>query len=193
MNENATEFVSRLTMTRDGPDALRMPGEKIMTADTAYEWRKGLRNHGTCLVFTNGCFDLLHRGHVEYLFQARRVGGALMVAVNSDASIRRIKGPDRPIIEQQDRVFMLASLEAVDAVVVFEEDTALQTIAAIQPDIYVKGGDYTADTINQQERRLVQSMGCRIVLVPEVQGFSTTALVGRIRRTENRVEKDTGE
>lgn len=180
-------------MTRDGPDALRMPGEKIMTADTAYEWRKGLRNHGTCLVFTNGCFDLLHRGHVEYLFQARRVGGALMVAVNSDASIRRIKGPDRPIIEQQDRVFMLASLEAVDAVVVFEEDTALQTIAAIQPDIYVKGGDYTADTINQQERRLVQSMGCRIVLVPEVQGFSTTALVGRIRRTENRVEKDTGE
>ncbi|MEK8029257.1 D-glycero-beta-D-manno-heptose 1-phosphate adenylyltransferase [Ideonella sp. DXS29W] len=131
-------------------------------------------------VFTNGVFDVLHRGHVSYLAAARALGERLIVAVNSDASARRLgKGPDRPLNREMDRAYLLASLESVDAVLLFEEDTPLAVLAQLKPAIYVKGGDY--DMAQLAETPLVQSWGGRSLALPFVDGFSTTALVRRIR------------
>lgn len=140
--------------------------------------RFGRPRTGT-LVFTNGCFDLLHRGHVEYLDRARRLGDALMVGLNTDASVRRIKGDARPLVGQEDRAVVLAGLESVDAVVLFEEETPRSLIAAILPDVLVKGGDYrTEDVVGREE---VLAAGGRVEVVPLVEGYSTTNLIERIR------------
>ena len=133
-------------------------------------------------VFTNGVFDVLHRGHVVYLGQARALGGSLIVALNTDASAKRLgKGPDRPLNNEQDRAIMLAALGAVDLVTWFEEDTPQQLIAAIRPDILVKGGDY--DMSKLPETALMASWGGRALALPFVDGYSTTALVKKIRST----------
>lgn len=129
------------------------------------------------LVFTNGCFDILHRGHVEYLAAAREMGDALVVAVNSDASVCRLKGPDRPINPQDDRAMVLAALQAVDAVTIFGEDTPGELIARLLPDVLVKGGDYTADAVVGAAD--VIAAGGEVAIVPLVPGRSTTNILRR--------------
>jgi len=141
-----------------------------------------MRHSGRKLVVTNGCFDLLHLGHVTYLENARNQGDALLVGVNGDAAVRELKGADRPINEEAERAAVLASLESVDAVCVFAERTATRFLAAAKPDIYVKGGDYTLETLNVEERRTVEQAGGRIVIIPFVPGKSTTALLQKITR-----------
>ncbi len=139
-----------------------------------------MRASGSKLVVTNGCFDVLHLGHVTYLQQARQLGDKLLVGLNGDESVRQLKGPGRPVNPEGDRAGILAALEAVDAVTIFAEKSALSFLARAQPDIYIKGGDYTLDTINQQERRLVEQAGGRIVILPFVAGKSTTAFLKKL-------------
>jgi D-beta-D-heptose 7-phosphate kinase/D-beta-D-heptose 1-phosphate adenosyltransferase len=136
------------------------------------------------LVVTNGCFDVLHLGHVTCLQQARDQGDALLVGVTSDVGVRALKGPARPLNNQQDRAAVLAALESVDAVCLFSEPDARAFLQAARPDIYVKGGDYTLDTINQDERRLLEQLGVRIVILAAVPGKSTSALVQKIQAEE---------
>ena len=132
------------------------------------------------VVFTNGVFDVLHRGHVTYLAQARELGASLVVALNSDASARRLgKGPDRPLNNEQDRAAMMAALESVSLVTWFDEDTPLDLISELRPGVLVKGGDY--DMSKLAETRLVESYGGRALAIPFVAGYSTTALVSKIR------------
>ena len=156
--------------------------EKLLSSDKLTVWRAARRASGQRVVVTNGCFDILHRGHVTYLEAARRQGDVLLIGLNADASVRQIKGPNRPINNEEDRAAVLAALECVDAVVIFREPTALQLLKTVQPDIYAKGGDYTLDTINQEERRLVEGMGGKVVVLPGVPGRSTTALLERIAK-----------
>ena len=132
------------------------------------------------VVFTNGVFDVLHRGHVTYLAQARALGASLVVALNTDASARQLgKGPDRPLNNEQDRAVTMAALESVSLVTCFDEDTPLELIGELRPAVLVKGGDY--DMARLPESHLVQSWGGKALAIPFVQGYSTTALVSRIR------------
>jgi len=130
------------------------------------------------IVFTNGVFDLLHRGHVEYLEEARALGDHLVVGVNSDASVRRIKGPERPLVPAAERAELLAALACVDLAIVFEDDTPERLIREVEPDVLVKGGDWTPDRIVGRE--FVESRGGRVLNVPLRGGLSTTALIERI-------------
>ena len=131
-------------------------------------------------VFTNGVFDVIHRGHVVYLAQARALGGSLVVALNTDASAKRLgKGPDRPLNNEADRAVVIAALESVSLVTWFDEDTPLQLISELKPDLLVKGGDYDMQTL--AETKIVEAYGGRALAIPFVDGYSTTALVGRIR------------
>jgi D-glycero-beta-D-manno-heptose 1-phosphate adenylyltransferase len=133
------------------------------------------------LVFTNGVFDVLHRGHVSYLHAARQLGGSLIVAINTDASARGLgKGPERPLNQAADRALVLAGLAAVDAVTFFDEPTPCALLARVRPELYVKGGDYDMETL--EETRLVRSWGGHALAIAFVQGYSTTALVRSIRR-----------
>ena len=154
--------------------------QKIIAWDRLPEWRAAMRASGRRLVVTNGCFDLLHVGHVTYLEAARNQGDALLVGVNGDAGVRGLKGPGRPVNAESDRAAVIAALESVDAVCVFEDPTATRFLAAARPDIYVKGGDYTLESLNQQERRAVEQGGGAIVILPLVAGKSTTATLKRI-------------
>ena len=154
--------------------------EKIIAWESLPTWRTAIRARGLKLVVTNGCFDLLHAGHVTYLETARNFGDALLVGLNGDASVRELKGPGRPVNAEQDRAAVLAALECVSGVCIFAEKRATRFLAAAQPDIYVKGGDYTADTLDQDERRTVEQAGGRIVIVPMVPGKSTTTLLTRM-------------
>ncbi|ONI79974.1 hypothetical protein ALI144C_24995 [Actinosynnema sp. ALI-1.44] len=131
------------------------------------------------IVFTNGCFDILHRGHVEYLKQAKRLGDVLIVAVNDDASVSRLKGPARPVNTVSDRSAVLDGLSSVDHVVEFGEDTPIRLIELVRPDVYVKGGDYTPDRL--PEAAVVRSWGGEVVVVGHVADRSTTAVIDRIR------------
>ena len=134
------------------------------------------------VVFTNGVFDVLHRGHVTYLAHARELGASLVVAINTDASARRLgKGPGRPLNREDDRAAMLAALESVSMVTFFDEDTPLQLVRQLQPAVLVKGGDYDMDTL--EEARFVIGQGGRALAIPFVDGYSTTAFVNRIRAT----------
>lgn len=139
-------------------------------------WRASVRGR---VVFTNGVFDLLHPGHVDVLLGARRRGEALVVGVNSDESVRRLKGPERPIRSAPERCYVLAALEAVDAVVVFDEDTPRELINALRPDVLVKGGDYTESTI--VGAREVRERGGEVVVIPLTPGHSTTSTIERLR------------
>lgn len=156
--------------------------DKIIAWNELPAWRKRLRASGKQLVVTNGCFDLLHLGHVTYLEKARNFGDALLLGVNGDDAVRGLKGPGRPVNSESDRAAVLAALQSVDGVCIFTDTTAVKFLASAQPDIYVKGGDYTLETLNQDERRAVESAGGRIVLVPFVPGKSTTGLLEKISR-----------
>jgi rfaE bifunctional protein nucleotidyltransferase chain/domain len=150
-----------------------------MTRNEAGRYAATLRDRGQTVVFTNGVFDLLHPGHVRYLTQARQLGDALIVGVNADSSVRRNKGPGRPITPESERAELLAGLECVDAVVLFEEDTPAAIISAIEPDVLVKGADWPADQI--VGRDTVEGRGGRVVRIAIEEGFSTTAIVEKVR------------
>ena len=149
---------------------------KVMTWDEARAWRE--RAEGR-VVFTNGVFDLLHPGHVDVLTAARRAGDALVVGLNADASVRRLKGPDRPVRGEVERAYVLAALAAVDVVVVFEQDTPLELIRLLAPDVLVKGGDYTEATIVGAPD--VRARGGDVLVVPLTPGHSTTSTIARLR------------
>ena len=146
-----------------------------MTTDGAARWRQ----RSGRVVFTNGVFDLLHPGHVDILSAARALGDALVVGVNTDDSVRRLKGPGRPVRNENDRAHVLAALEVVDAVVLFDEDTPLELIRALWPDVLVKGGDYTVDTVVGAQD--VMQRGGDVVIIPLTPGHSTTGTVDRMR------------
>lgn len=156
--------------------------EKVIAWEKLSTWRAGLRTQGKRLVVTNGCFDLLHLGHVTYLETARNQGDALLIGLNSDASVRELKGPARPVNSESDRAAVIAALESVSGVCIFTDRTATRFLQAAQPDIYIKGGDYTLETLNQDERRAVEAAGGRIIIIPFVPGKSTTGLLEKISR-----------
>ncbi|HXE75675.1 MAG TPA: D-glycero-beta-D-manno-heptose 1-phosphate adenylyltransferase [Candidatus Xenobia bacterium] len=157
-----------------------MSAEKILSRDALIIRRRQWKDNGKRVVFTNGCFDLLHVGHVRLLQQARAEGDALVVGLNSDASVQRLKGAGRPLVAQADRAELLAALECVDAVTIFEEDTPRELIAAVLPDVLVKGGDWAADRIVGREE--VEANGGKVVVVPYVEGHSTSALIEKLRK-----------
>ena len=157
------------------------PGDKVMTWARAAEWRAAQRGR---VVFTNGVFDLLHPGHVDVLLGARRRGDLLVVGVNSDASVRRLKGPERPVRREVDRCYVLAALAMVDAVVLFDQDTPLELIRALRPDVLVKGGDYTVDTIVGAAD--VTGWGGEVAVIPLTPGQSTTSIIERLRASGSR-------
>jgi D-beta-D-heptose 7-phosphate kinase/D-beta-D-heptose 1-phosphate adenosyltransferase len=151
----------------------------VLTLDQAAALADSLRRQGKSVVFTNGVFDLLHPGHVRYLKEARQQGDALIVGVNSDRSVRAIKGPTRPITAEAERAEILAALAVVDAVVIFDEDTPHAIIARLKPDILVKGADWAADRI--VGRDIVEARGGRVVRIPIASGYSTTEILQKIR------------
>ena len=154
--------------------------DKILSGDQLGSWREQARQAGRKLVVTNGCFDLLHVGHVAYLESARAQGDLLLVGVNGDQAVRQLKGDGRPLNPEQDRAAVVAALGCVDAVCVFPERRATQFLELARPDIYVKGGDYTLETLDPEERKVVEQAGGRIVLLPWVPGKSTTGLIARM-------------
>lgn len=151
---------------------------QIISRSELAQLGEDLRADGKRVVFTNGCFDVLHVGHLRYLQQARGLGDALVVGVNSDAGVRRLKGPQRPIVPEEERAELLAGLACVDYVTLFDEPLPNQTLSALRPHIHVKGGDYEAERL--PETPLVRSMGGEVVIVPLVEGRSTTDVVRRI-------------
>jgi D-beta-D-heptose 7-phosphate kinase/D-beta-D-heptose 1-phosphate adenosyltransferase len=157
--------------------------DRIFSPDELMIERERLRTAGQKLVFTNGVFDILHVGHVRYLAQARALGDALVVAVNSDRSVRELKGADRPLNGEHERAEVLASLRAVDYVTIFDDVSPRSLIAQLRPDVLVKGGDYTLDQIHGREE--VEAAGGRVVSLPFVPGASTTEIIDRIAARKN--------
>ena len=155
--------------------------EKVLTPGQATRARARLREEGRRLVFTNGCFDLLHVGHVRYLREARRLGDALLVAINSDRAVRELKGEGRPVMPEGERAELLAALEAVSYVTVFDELSPRTLIAELLPDVLVKGGDYALDEIHGREE--VEAAGGRVLSLPFVAGASTTDIIEKIKKS----------
>ena len=156
--------------------------DKVLALDALPAWRTSLRAKGKRLVVTNGCFDILHPGHVTYLEAARQQGDALLVGLNSDASVRQLKGEGRPVNSEADRATVLAALQSVDAVCVFPEVRATRFLSAAQPDVYVKGGDFSVEELPGEEREIVEKAGGKIVTLGFVPGRSTTLLLEKIAR-----------
>ena len=156
-----------------------MTNQKILAPEEVAEVRARLRAEGRQLVFTNGCFDLLHVGHVRYLQSARALGDALLVAINSDRAVRELKGAGRPVMCEQERAELLAALAAVDYVTVFDELSPRRLIATLLPDVLAKGGDYALDEIHGREE--TEAAGGRVVSLPFVAGASTTDIIERIK------------
>ncbi len=156
--------------------------QKILTADETFAMRAQLRAAGQRLVFTNGCFDILHVGHVRYLQAARALGEALLVAINSDRAVRALKGASRPVLREAERAEVLAALEAVSYVTIFDELSPRTLIARLLPDVLAKGGDYNLDAIHGREE--VEAAGGRVLALPFLAGASTTDIIERIRRAD---------
>ena len=154
--------------------------EKIVSLQELPAWREALREACQRLVVTNGCFDLLHAGHVTYLEQAATLGDVLLIGCNGDESVRQLKGPSRPLNSEADRAVVLAALESVGAVAVFPEKRADNFLRLAKPDVYVKGGDYTPETLDADERAVVESGGGEVVIIPFVPGKSTTSIIERM-------------
>jgi len=154
---------------------------RIVTAEELAQLRDEADHAGWRLVFTNGCFDLLHAGHVRYLQQARELGDALAVGLNSDRSVRELKGEGRPINRQDDRAEVLAALGCVDYVVIFDGKRATDVLRTVRPHVYAKGGDYTPDSLDPEERAALAEAGSGIKILPLVPGRSTTSVVERLR------------
>ena len=155
--------------------------EKILTHEALMNEREHLRRAGKKLVFTNGVFDILHVGHVRYLAQAKELGDALVVAINSDASVRELKGEGRPLVSQNDRAEVLSALSSVDYVTVFDDNSPRSLIAKLLPDVLVKGGDYALDQIHGREE--VEAAGGRVISLPFVEGSSTSQIIERMKKS----------
>jgi D-beta-D-heptose 7-phosphate kinase/D-beta-D-heptose 1-phosphate adenosyltransferase len=170
----AHELIAALT-----PSSGVRSGEKVIDRETVArrvaEWRAA----GETIVFTNGCFDLLHVGHVTLLEDCRAFGSKVVLGLNSDASVQRLKGPTRPVVGERERARVMSALAAVDAVVVFDEDTPMELIRAVKPDVLVKGGDYSVETVVGHEE--VLAAGGRVEIVPTVEGFSTSRIVRKMQ------------
>ncbi|HEV7799188.1 MAG TPA: D-glycero-beta-D-manno-heptose 1-phosphate adenylyltransferase [Pyrinomonadaceae bacterium] len=160
--------------------------EKILSQDQLLGVRKGLRAAGKSLVFTNGVFDLLHVGHVRYLAEARALGDALVVAINSDRTVRELKGEGRPIVNELERAEVLAALRQVDFVTIFDDLSPRSLIASLLPDVLVKGGDYALDEIHG--RAEVEAAGGRIVSLPFVEGASTSTMIERMKKSRRKTD-----
>ncbi len=156
--------------------------KKIVPLDELPKRAKALRAAGKKIVLTNGCFDLLHVGHVRYLKGARALGDALVVGVNGDRSVRKLKGEGRPLNNEKDRAEVVASLESVDLVAIFPELRATRFIELVKPDIYVKGGDYDSATLNPEERRMLEHLGSKIDIVPFEKGYSSSSLIAKLQK-----------
>lgn len=155
--------------------------KKIVEAEQLSALAQEMRAQGRKLVLTNGCFDLLHAGHVRYLQAARALGDALAVAINSDESVRALKGQGRPLNREADRAEVVAALECVDHVVIFPEVRATNLLEKVRPAIYVKGGDYTPETLHAEERSALERAGAEIRILPFENGYSTSALIEKIK------------
>ena len=156
----------------------RNPEEKIFTEEAELvSWRENMRKKGQKVVLTNGCFDILHRGHTQYLQGARAAGDALIVLLNSDSSVRALKGENRPINREKDRAYVLASLECVDAVYIFPSSRCDRQIAMFKPDCYAKGADYTVEKLDKDELASLRSCGAEIAFIELVPGLSTTNII----------------
>jgi D-beta-D-heptose 7-phosphate kinase/D-beta-D-heptose 1-phosphate adenosyltransferase len=154
--------------------------DKIVSRERAAQIIAGLRKRGKRVVFTNGCFDLLHAGHALYLEQARALADFLIVGLNSDDSVCAIKGPARPIVNEAERAELLAALSSVDLVIIFSEPTSEALLDLLRPEVFVKGGDYTKATMNQEEKNFVESYGGEVHLIPALPESSTTRIIERI-------------
>jgi rfaE bifunctional protein nucleotidyltransferase chain/domain len=154
---------------------------KIYSLDKLKNQVASWKNSGEQVVFTNGCFDIVHRGHIEVLARTADLGGKFIIGLNSDSSIQKLKGEDRPIIDEQARAILLAALSFVDAVVLFSEETPINLISTLIPDVLAKGGDYEIETIVGHE--IVQNNGGEVILVPFVDGFSSTTIIDKIKKS----------
>ena len=161
---------------------MHLPNNKLLTLDEAVAERQRQRTAGKTMVMTNGCFDLLHVGHIAYLQESRKLGDQLWVLINSDASVRALKGPTRPIESEAERAYCLAALSCVDRVVVFDNPRLIAEIEALQPDMYTKAGDYTIDTLHQGERAAFEAADTEIRFLPLLEGFSTTKMIEKIHK-----------
>ena len=153
---------------------------KLAMLDVMVAKRTALAQEGAKLVMTNGCFDLLHTGHIHFLQNARKLGDQLLIALNSDSSVRTLKGPKRPIQSETERAFALAALQCVDHIVMFSTDNLVAEILALQPDIYTKAGDYNLEKLHTGERTALETFGTKIQFLPFLPGFSTTQLIRKI-------------
>ncbi len=160
---------------------MNLENPKLFTLEQAVAARERLRAAGRKVVLTNGVFDLLHTGHLFYLQQARALGDALFIALNSDASVKVLKGPLRPVMNEEQRAYALAALTCIDGIVIFREPRLTAEIQALRPDVYCKAGDYTLEKLNPQERAALEAVGARITFMPFLPGFSTTNLIAKIR------------
>ena len=160
---------------------MKLDNPKLLLLPAAIARREELRAAGRRVVLTNGVFDLLHTGHIYYLQQARELGDALIVALNSDASVRALKGPARPVQSEVQRAYALGALSCVDGIVIFREPRLTAEIRALRPDVYCKAGDYTLEKLDPNERAALQEAGARIRFMPFLPGVSTTQLIARIK------------
>lgn len=161
---------------------MHLPNEKLLSLTDAVEARTALRESGKTMVMTNGCFDLLHVGHISYLQEAKKLGDELWVLINSDASVKALKGPDRPIETEAERAYCLAALSCIDRIVVFDNPRLVEEINQLKPDVYTKAGDYTIDTLYQPERQAFDNAGTQIQFLPFLEGFSTTKMIEKIHK-----------
>lgn len=155
--------------------------QKLISLETILRLKKDFIKVGKKIAWTNGCFDFMHAGHVDYLERAKNYG-VLVVGLNNDQSVKRYKGDMRPICNETFRAQVLNALTCVDYIIIFKDKTPIKLIEKIKPDYYIKGGDYTIDTIDQDERRVVESYGGEIVLLPEVEGISTSSIIEKIKK-----------
>jgi rfaE bifunctional protein nucleotidyltransferase chain/domain len=158
------------------------PSTKLLNLAAASRWANATHRRGLRIVATNGCFDLLHYGHVNYLQRARKLGDLLVVGLNSDRSVRQLKGAPRPLVHAKHRAGVLAALACVDAIVIFPQKRAHRFLATVRPNIYVKGGDYRPEFLDAEERAVLTAVGAKVRILPFVRGFSTTSLINKIRR-----------
>ncbi len=160
---------------------MKLDNPKLRNLEHTVTQRQKLRAAGRRVVLTNGVFDLLHTGHIYYLQQARALGDALFVALNADASVRALKGPNRPVQSEQERAFALGALACVDAIVIFGEARLTAEIRAVRPDVYCKAGDYSLEKLDAGERGALEEVGATIKFLPFLEGFSTTKLIAKIK------------
>lgn len=157
-----------------------LPNPRLLPLADALKRRQQLREQGKRVVLTNGCFDLLHTGHVYFLSEAAKLGDSLFIALNGDASVQALKGPTRPVQSAPERAYLLGQLTFVDTLITFDTPRLTDEIKALRPDIYAKAGDYTLDTLNPEERSALEGCGAEIRFLPFLEGYSTTSLIAKI-------------